>query len=80
MTFGMLGRLSWEKNHDLFFRAARRFLDGGGAARFLVAGEGAERPRLERQRDELELAKAIEFAGFVLTADFFARTAAGAEC
>jgi len=80
MTFGMLGRLSWEKNHELFFRAARRFLDGGGFARFLVAGEGPERPRLERRRNELGLEPSVEMAGYLLSPDFFGRVQVLIQC
>ena len=80
MVFGMLGRLSWEKNHELFFRAARRFLDGGGAARFLVAGEGLERSRLEALRAELGLETAVEMAGYVASEEFFRRVHVLVQC
>jgi glycosyltransferase involved in cell wall biosynthesis len=80
MTFGMLGRLSWEKNHGLFFRAACRFLDQGGSARFLVAGEGSERPRLEKMCAALGLGEAVEMAGYVSSADFFGRVLVLIQC
>ncbi|MBP7829436.1 MAG: glycosyltransferase [Kiritimatiellae bacterium] len=80
LKFGMLGRLSWEKNHELFFRAARRFLDGGGAARFLVAGEGPERARLETLRAELGLETDVEMAGYAASEEFFRNVHALVQC
>lgn len=80
MTFGMLGRLSWEKNHELFFRAARRFLDGGGRARFLAAGEGLERARLERLRAGLGLGEVMDMPGYLASSDFFRRVNVLVQC
>ncbi len=80
MTFGMLGRLSWEKHHELFFRAARRFLNQGGAAKFLVAGEGMERARLERLRAALDLDKVVEMAGYLPSPEFFRRVNVLVQC
>ena len=79
-TIGMLGRLSWEKNHAIFLGAARRFLDGGGKAGFLVAGEGAERARLETRRRELALDQAVVMPGYLPSADFFRQVAVLVQC
>jgi len=80
MTFGMLGRLSWEKNHELFFRAARRLQDDKASARFLVAGEGMERPRLEALRAGLGLESAVEMAGYVASEEFFRQVHVLVQC
>lgn len=80
LKFGMLGRLSWEKNHEMFFQAARRILDGGGKSRFLVAGEGSERPCLEQRLAELGLEESVEMAGYMESEGFFKRVQALVQC
>jgi glycosyltransferase involved in cell wall biosynthesis len=57
---GIVGRLTAIKNHDLFLRAAALLRD---EARFVVYGDGAERPRLEALAAELGLGERIVFAG-----------------
>jgi glycosyltransferase involved in cell wall biosynthesis len=59
-TVGIVGRLTAIKNHDLFLRAAAQLRD---EAHFVVYGDGAERPRLERLAAELGLGERIVFAG-----------------
>ncbi|MFC2176366.1 glycosyltransferase [Bacteroidota bacterium] len=70
-TIGILGRLSWEKNHEMFLSAARRLLDGGWRARFLVAGDGPERRRIESMVCRLGLEASVELAGVMNREDFF---------
>lgn len=72
-TFGLIGRLSWEKHQALFLHAARRALDRGLRARFLVAGEGPDRPALEQLVDRLQLRGAVELAGHLPREEFLAR-------
>jgi len=60
LTIGIVGRLAPIKNHDLFLRVAARLRD---EARFVVYGDGAERPRLERLAAELGLGDRVVFAG-----------------
>lgn len=60
LTVGIVGRLTAIKNHDLFLRAAARLR---GEARFVVFGDGAERPRLERYAADLGLGGRVVFAG-----------------
>jgi glycosyltransferase involved in cell wall biosynthesis len=60
---GILGRLSPQKDHDTFFKAARIILDVLPEARFLVVGDGALRETLEAQVAELGLKNAVIFAG-----------------
>lgn len=61
---GIVGRLVPIKNHDLFFRAARRFLDDGGRAGFVVVGGGECEPALRAQVAELNLSDYVRFAGW----------------
>ena len=79
-TIGIAGRLSEEKNHDLFLRAARRALDGGAPLRFLVAGDGPLAAPLAARVAELGLASAVTLAGFLPREEFLARVHAVALC
>ncbi len=60
---GIVAALRPEKNHDLFLRAAARVRIQIPAARFLIVGDGPERPRLEQLAAELDLADAVKFLG-----------------
>ena len=60
LTVGIVGRLAPIKNHDLFLRVAAQLRD---EARFVVYGDGAERPRLERLAADLGLGDRVVFAG-----------------
>jgi glycosyltransferase involved in cell wall biosynthesis len=60
LVVGIVGRLAPIKNHDLFLRVAAQLRD---EARFVVYGDGAERPRLERLAAELGLGDRVVFAG-----------------
>jgi glycosyltransferase involved in cell wall biosynthesis len=72
LTFGMLGRLSWEKNHMLCLEAARQLLvRQNGKARFLLAGEGPEQNQIVRAMAEMGLSAHIELRGFMDRRDFF---------
>ncbi len=79
-TIGLAGRLSEEKNHDLFLRAARRALDGGARLRFLLAGDGPLRAALAARSAELNLAAHVEMPGFLPREDFLSRVHAVALC
>jgi glycosyltransferase involved in cell wall biosynthesis len=70
-TIGILGRLSWEKNHAMFLQVARRILDCGCLAKFLIAGEGCERPAIKRRISELGLEPHVEMAGIMDRREFF---------
>lgn len=77
-TFGMLGRLSAEKDHRLFLRAVRRLardLDTAPRSwRILIAGDGPLRGALQRQITRWGLRDRVELAGWMPPAEFFART------
>jgi glycosyltransferase involved in cell wall biosynthesis len=83
-TFGALGRLSEEKNHELLLRAAARMarrLDASPQAwRILVAGEGPLRGRLEALAERLGVADRVEWAGWMESADFFGRVHVLVQC
>ena len=70
-TIGILGRLSSEKNHTMFLRTARRLLDDGCQARFLIAGDGPERSAIEQLTCRLNLTSVVKLAGVMDRNDFF---------
>jgi len=60
---GTVGRLDWYKAHQHFIQAAKLVKEAMPGARFLIAGEGAERAKLEAQVKELGLEEDVIFAG-----------------
>jgi len=77
-TFGLLGRLSDEKNHALALKAAK-LLDKWTYTspqpwRILVAGDGPLRDSLMRKARRLGVDDRVEFAGRMEAKAFFART------
>ena len=82
--FGMLGRLSSEKDHDLLFRAAARLARDMESSpkswRILIAGEGPLRGTLERRIQRLGLADRITFAGQMAPRDFFRQVHVLVQC
>jgi glycosyltransferase involved in cell wall biosynthesis len=60
---GILAALRPEKNHELFLRAAARVRVTLPAARFVVIGDGPERPAVEGWIDELGLREAVLLLG-----------------
>ena len=81
-TFGMLGRLSWEKNQSLFLRAISTLPQSNmvAKARFLIAGEGPDRPRLEEEIVRLRLSQSVEMKGFMNSSDFFRQVHVLVQC
>lgn len=63
-TVALIGRLSWEKNHDLLLRAVARLQSRGGALRVLLAGEGPERAAIERRIQALRLSERVQLIGY----------------
>jgi glycosyltransferase involved in cell wall biosynthesis len=61
---GAVGRLSDEKGFDVLIRAADRLLAAGVDLELRIAGEGHERPRLQRLIDELGRGDRIRLVGF----------------
>lgn len=60
---GIVAALRSEKNHDLFLEAARRTLQSLPEARFVIAGDGPERPRLEAVAAEKQVDGQVHFIG-----------------
>jgi glycosyltransferase involved in cell wall biosynthesis len=63
-VIGSVGRLVPIKNHELFLRAARRFLDSGGAAGFVVVGGGERESALRELAGRLGLDAHVRFLGW----------------
>ncbi len=83
-TFGMLGRLSTEKDHARMLRAAARLardLDEAPRSwRILVGGQGPLAGRLERLARRLGVADRLSWAGWLDSADFFRRVHVLIQC
>ncbi len=83
-TFGMLGRLSSEKNHALLIRAAARLaraLDTSPRSwRILIAGEGPLRGKLKRQINRLGLSDRVSLAGRLTPTEFFRQVHVLVQC
>ena len=83
-TFGLLGRLSEEKNHTLLLRAAARLakdLDASPRSwRILIAGDGPLREKLRRKIAQFQLSDRVELAGWMPSSDFFRRVHVLVQC
>jgi glycosyltransferase involved in cell wall biosynthesis len=64
-TFLYVGRLKRYKAVDVAIRALALLARGGVTARLEIAGQGDDRPRLERLAAELGLGDAVRFLGYV---------------
>ncbi len=60
-----VGRLQRRKGHDLVLAALARLAPGGPPLRYLVAGDGEERDRLQALAREAGVADRVSFAGRV---------------
>lgn len=63
--FGFFGRLVPEKGADLLLRAAAKLKSAGHVFQVRIAGQGAERPSLERLAESLGLRDCVTFLGQV---------------
>lgn len=63
-TITMIARLHPVKGHEYFLRAARKIIDAGFKAQFLIIGEGIHRQRIEQQVRELGLADVVRMPGY----------------
>lgn len=83
-TFGLLGRLSSEKNHDLLLRAAARLSRDLGTSprswRIRIAGDGPLRERLRKRIDRLGLADRVTLAGRMEPDEFFRQVHVLVQC
>jgi len=71
VTFGMLGRFSEEKNHELFLRAAKKVHQQRPGVRFHIAGSGPREQAIRSQCAALGLGDAVTFAGYTDVARYF---------
>jgi len=60
---GIVAALRPEKDHGMFLRTAALVCEKIPAARFLIIGDGPERPALERLSRDLNLQDAVQFLG-----------------
>lgn len=60
---GIVAALRPEKNHEMFLRVVASVCHKLPAARFLVVGDGPERPKVESLARELGVADAVRFLG-----------------
>ena len=83
-TFGLLGRLSSEKNHAVLLRAAARLardLDSSPRSwRILIAGDGPLRQDLRRRIGRLGLADRVTLAGWMDSGEFFRQVHVLVQC
>ena len=83
-VFGMLGRLSSEKNHALLLRAAARLArdldDSPRPWRIVMAGEGPLRAPLQRLAEKLGLADRIAWTGWMDSREFFRKVNVLVQC
>jgi len=63
-VIGTAGRVQLQKNLPLFVRVARRLLDQGEKVRFLIVGDGTDRPIVERTAAELGVSREVTITGW----------------
>lgn len=79
-TLALIGRLSWEKNHELLLRAAVRLREEGLDFRIVLAGDGPERGAIEAKIAALKLADCVKMTGYVAMPDLLPMVHAVALC
>ena len=65
-----MGRVAEEKNIDFLLKVVNRLKGKVPHLRFLIAGEGAAKKRLEKMVDELQLQDVVHFAGYLSKEDW----------
>jgi glycogen synthase len=60
-----LGRLHYQKGIDVALRAFTNVVQHFSNARLIIAGDGHERPALQKQTEQLGLSRAVEFTGWI---------------
>ena len=63
-TITMVARLHPVKGHEFFLAAARRIIDAGCPAQFLIIGEGNQRAVIEEQVRQLGLEAVVRMPGY----------------
>jgi glycosyltransferase involved in cell wall biosynthesis len=63
VVVGLVGRLAWEKGVDVFLRAAAKVLVEFPEVRFVVAGDGPDREKLDGLIEELGIGARVAMLG-----------------
>jgi glycosyltransferase involved in cell wall biosynthesis len=63
LLIGIAARLDPMKDHATFLKAARYFLDSGGKAKFICAGDGPERESLISLAHEMGISQSVRWLG-----------------
>ena len=83
-TFGMLGRLSSEKNHAMMLKAVARLAGDLETSprswRVLVAGDGPLREAIRRRAERMGLSDRVEWAGRMAPEEFFRQVHVLVQC
>lgn len=79
-TIALIGRLSWEKNHELLLRSAVRLRASGQRFRIFLAGEGPERANIEAKIAGLNLGDSVQLLGYVSMADLLPKVHVVVSC
>jgi glycosyltransferase involved in cell wall biosynthesis len=79
-TIGMIGRLSAEKNHEMFLRAAKEIVGRGIRSRFVIAGLGPERARINDLIQRLGLEQSVELSGYLPVEQFMRQIHVLVQC
>jgi glycosyltransferase involved in cell wall biosynthesis len=67
-TLAYAGRLQRYKSLDVVLRALARLRERGIGVKFVIAGQGEDRPRLESLTESLGLRDLVSFAGYITEA------------
>ena len=72
MTVGYIGMMNPQDGVDVLLRAADLLINKQGRRdlRFVLVGEGASRPELERMVSDLDIEKYVAFTGYLRGDDF----------
>ena len=77
---GAIGRLSTEKNLVMLLRAAREMAKRGTRVRFVIAGEGPERARLEHLVEVWGLSGSVRILGYLAAGEFMKQVSVLVQC
>jgi glycosyltransferase involved in cell wall biosynthesis len=64
-VIGTLGRLEYQKRHDLLIKIAKEIKDRGIKCKFRIGGEGTQRTALEKEIADFGLEDMVELPGFI---------------
>jgi glycosyltransferase involved in cell wall biosynthesis len=79
-TVGTIGRFSAEKNLEMFLRSAKEIAARGGDIRFVMAGEGPERAKIEGLIHRFGLADVVRMPGYISVDQFMRQVHVLVQC